>query len=97
MAIPASLKLQFPVDIGRKPASPARVMPALLTHRWEPASPVMCTRRLMKRPTEQHGGAREVRDNPKTVDRSGVYIYNDVSRSVSDWAAIEFCGGIHWI
>ena len=36
--------------------------------RREPASPVMRTRRLMKRPTAQHGGARKERD-----DRMGNY------------------------
>ena len=46
--------IAIPADIGRKPAT--------LTRRREPALPVTCTRRLMKRPTAQHGGARMERD-----------------------------------
>ena len=72
--------LYFPADIGRKPASPARAPrePVTLKRRREPALPGTLTRRLMKR----HNMAAPVWtvtdmcDNPKTMNRSGVYIYN---------------------
>ena len=41
----------------------------------EPASPATPSRRLMKRPTVQHGGAHMERDGCVTISRSGVYIY----------------------
>ena len=47
-------QLAFPADIGRKPASPAP-----LTCWLELVLPATLTRRLMKRPTVQHGGARK--------------------------------------
>ena len=75
--------LAFPADIGRKPVLPARAPwePATLKRRREQASPVTHTCRLMKRLTAQHGGTRMERDsmermerdNPKTINRSGVY------------------------
>ena len=46
-----SIILAFPADIGRKPAT--------LKRRREPALPATLTRRLIKRPTAQHGGARK--------------------------------------
>ena len=92
------ITLTFSADIGRKPASPARAPwePATLKRRQEPASPVLRRRQLMKRPTAQHGGARTMesdsmgrieRDNPKTINRSGVYIYND-DRRISNYTKI---------
>ena len=60
--------LAFPAEIGRKPALPARAWePATRTRRREPASPVTRTRRLIKRPTAQHGGARVERDRCVTI------------------------------
>ena len=63
--------LAFPADIGRKQASPARG-----SRQRVHTSPVKSTRRLMKRPTAQHGGARMDRDGCVTISRTGVYIYN---------------------
>ena len=50
--IDVNIPLAFPVDIGSEPASPVRENRQRL-HAGKP------TRRLMKRPTAKHGGARK--------------------------------------
>ena len=60
--------LAFPADIGRKPARGSRQR----LHAGESRLCVTRTRRLIKRPTVQHGGARMsvtdyMRDNPNII------------------------------
>ena len=51
--------------------------------------PMTRTRRLIKRPMAQHGGSCMEHDgygdNPKTINRSCVYIYNLLLESLNDW------------
>ena len=61
------IELAFPADIEKKPASGNAYLPAL---------PTTLTCRLMKQPMVQMAAVRsfsDMRDNPKTINCSGVY------------------------
>ena len=56
------MNTSFPCRYRQKAGFAGPWEPATLTRHREPASLVTRTRRVMKRPTAQHGGARIKRD-----------------------------------
>ena len=78
----------FPANIGF--AGPYER--ATLKRRREPTPPVTRARRLMKRPNMAAPvwSVTDMRDNPKTINRNGVYIH--YNNSLIEFMALEHMG-----